>query len=313
MRKEAEKTAQEEHVRQLIETFLKVSEKVYVPDFVSVENKAKLSELYPENAQVYIDFLSSLASFECRDQNKAVLEALLNHDVAIDEKSLQGLKDIYEENLKPNPRVEKGLKVLQDFFKKPKPVIIDGKDYGYPWKLKLQFFNAIILIFGSLEFRDPQNLDADIVIAAAAFPGSIRMGEEENWEFNMRIPEELLPYWFKRGMGNKNKMNEPHINVVDLNLGHDLADFIKNAPKEYQSFAEHLSVILSGMLLYPEDQRLFELMQREARVLIESNPLTCAIVNYQLRETLDIRLERRSNRLGSPAVLNQASPAFLSS
>lgn len=295
MRKEADKAGQEEYARQLIETLLKVSERVYDPNFISTEDKAKLFEFYPDKAQVYIDFLSSLSKVECADQNISVLGALLKHEIDLDEKCLQTLKDICEENLKPNPRVEKGLEVLRKFFKKPRPIVFEGVTYDFPWKFKLQFFNAIILVFGSLEFRDPRNLDADIVIAATAYPGGLRMGKNEDWEFNVKIPEELLPYWFKRGMGNKNKMNEPHINVVDLNLGNDLTDFIKSVPKEYQSFAEHLSVILSGMLLYKDDQRLFELIQSETRDLISSDPLTCAIVNYILRETLEIRLERRSS------------------
>jgi len=240
------------------------------------ESKAALFKIYgKELGSRYQDYFDDLEENDEKDQSKEILNRLLRQEKKIEESVLQKL-DIFtkEAERAPIPEVKIAREELRDFFE---------KNHG-PFKA----FGISLILYGSLQYNDPRNMDADIDgFTYRKLPDQDAPEIESLYDIT---DEKLLSFWTEKEFRGK-KRDEPHLTIHEFN---DLRRKDWNGSRFANNIALGLAELISGISLLPEDKLKVKKMKAEAIKITESDPFLLAVVNIELSDALKNRLERRS-------------------
>jgi hypothetical protein len=169
------------------------------------------------------------------------------------------------------PLVRQGREILKAYF----------RDTGYHEWLASQ--GVGILFYGSLQYNDPRNLDADvtgIALNAAVLdtiPDRTLLSDlMDVWEINV----------------TQNRLAVPHTSWVAADMFADLPGRIRESEFFCEGEIACLAEAITGLPLFSEDEVWMTPIRQRMRQVAESHPLMTAIVNLVLQDCLDIRLAR---------------------
>lgn len=162
------------------------------------------------------------------------------------------------------------------------------RDYFQSKRMMFRKAGVVPLIYGSMQYDDPVNLDFDILLAGTRDYPHIE-------DFANEYHSDLI---FGRKWLNN---NEGHVSYTSLEKldelthmlhGGDNDEIAMNAWRIDDQFG-NASVVLSGVPLYPEDASALAALQKGVWQRTQKEPLLAAVVAQNLMETLEARMSRR--------------------
>lgn len=214
-------------------------------------------QLESEIVHTYINFL----------QRKDFLEKIIQ----------EHLQQLNKFSTKPeqakHKEVQQGWQILRTFFSQ---------------KYILQHRRSIPIVYGSLLYDDPRNLDFDVIIVGINRDNIIA-------ELSNRWHYELIQLWLNDREGDLPYLTFDNIEryVQLLQYSEDPKQLFHHARDIDLTFGR-LSRVLNGSPLYSRDESQLLNYRRKAWLLIQQEPLLAALVAYELSETLALRNERRN-------------------
>jgi len=188
------------------------------------------------------------------------------------------------------------LETLRMFQTPPEIARHDGVRKG--WELLREYFQSkrmmfkkagvVPLIYGSMEYDDPVNLDFDILLVGVRDYAHIDV-------FANEYHSDLI---FGRKWLNN---NEGHVSYTSIEKLDELIHMVREGDNEQIEMDAwriddqfgNASVVLSGVPLYPEDASALVPLQKAIWQRVQREPLLAAVVAQSLMETVEARMERR--------------------
>ena len=182
---------------------------------------------------------------------------------------------------------------MDGYFRKakesPKDIVAQVRDY-------LRFFFNVndrdgwlrskgfhIMVYGSIQYNDPRNLDADVLLVGEY----ILTLEPEERKPNRTKDHGLKSQWKTRDFGE-----EPHLSIFSLDSIENVADAIDTNVFDFDVAAMDASTALTGMPLYDQDNEWFRYFRGRLRKVVEADPLLTILVNREIESCLANREER---------------------
>ncbi len=161
-----------------------------------------------------------------------------------------------------------------------------------PRKHLLNTYGFGLVLYGSLQYGDPKNCDVDLT----AFSNT-DISEDGSQNLEHMINHELILYWESLSLFNGKTRGEPQLSgPTELSEYGDPTRLLRVHP----GAAYDLAKALTGVSLFKEDRGWHEELKAKIRPIIDSDPFYCLLTNMLLRETLDVRLERRGMKSDLP-------------
>jgi hypothetical protein len=186
---------------------------------------------------------------------------------------LQTLSRVAED--KCPEEVKKARQKLEDFF-------------NYKCGNLLKMGGYFPLYFGSIQYGDPRNLDADVLI--------VKQNPLQNWEKQLFSiwGDNLIEWWQSQGLYNLKLMNEPHLTAVSLAEMSSLKKrYLYDFTWGYVCEIETYSEAFSGKPVFKKDLGNHKSAQEKILKFLSNNPLDRVIFNQSLQECLSIRISRQ--------------------
>ncbi len=140
-----------------------------------------------------------------------------------------------------------------------------------------------IVLYGSLQYNDPRNFDADILIVN---PGQKAIRDFSSPQY-LQIEREFISKWSRYG-------SEPHIDELMLKSApSQLASLQKTEGGWFNNLSIHITKVVTGLPLWPIPTKWHNNCFTQAKQILESHPLAAALANVSIAETLDIRRQRQ--------------------
>lgn len=240
-----------------------------------ISNEA-LDSKYPGLGKTYWQFLKSYAEFtNGKDQADAFYERLINDQPVLNSQVLAQLESIRNATKLPAP-VLKARKALITLFTNH-PLVSN----------LLKELEAKVIIYGSLQYGDPRNLDADILVVFEDQPTP-----DIGRKFDMiKVETEYL--WEYRKLGFK-RYAEPQLSLFSLSIFDNIPKSMSDDPESFKYDSNDLAVAISGEPLLMRDKGWVLEFRERSKKVAESDPLLCAMVNESLQKCLNVRIARRN-------------------
>jgi hypothetical protein len=174
---------------------------------------------------------------------------------------------------KLKPPVRQGREALRAYF----------RDTGYHEWLASQ--GVGILFYGSLQYNDPRNLDADVTGIAL---NSAVFDMIPDWS----ILSGLADVWVNSV--TPNRLAEPHTSWVAADMFTDIPGRIRESEFFCEGEIACLAEAITGLPLFSEDEVWMTPIRQRMHQIAESHPLITAIVNMVLWDCLQIRIAREN-------------------
>jgi len=183
-------------------------------------------------------------------------------------------------------KVLEAREILSDYFK----TSLNGR-------VLLQY--TIPILYGSLQYGDPRNFDADLTLIIRNHtidPKSLKELKQLMYEFVWSLNLE----WEKKGFGLN---NSPHIDLAYVNADY-WKNKVNNATKSpvksaelFDAETQGLSSTISGITLLNSDFEAAKPLRDRALQIAESDPLIATLVNVDLNQCLNTRLRRQQGKV----------------
>lgn len=202
------------------------------------------------------------------------------------------LKEFETQNT-PDPRVQEALGIIKSVMILDRRMLIQN--------------NTLAIYYGSLLFNDPRNLDVDLELVETTHrkDAMFNFTDRKNFEF------EDIPNW-PRTPANNGECSA-HLGYTSIQkIEGVIKDFCHKEAEEnwkwipdpnsdeedeqwdFDRAASNLSLVLTGGLLYPQQQAFHREMKGQVWRLLESYPIIQAPVAKHLQDCIEIREQRRS-------------------
>ena len=193
--------------------------------------------------------------------------------------------------------IQEYLEQLNKFSTKPEQA--KHKEVRQGWQILSAFFSqkyvlqrrgVVPLVYGSLLYDDPRNLDFDVMLVGIN-QDNIIAELSNQWYY------ELIQLWL-----NDREGDLPYLTFDNIQKYIQLLQYSKNPKQIFHQARDidltfgRLSRVLNGTPLYSKDESLLLNYRGNAWLLIQQEPLLAALVAYELAETLLIRKQRRNLR-----------------
>lgn len=166
-----------------------------------------------------------------------------------------------------HPDVRQGRTILREYFE--------------PRKRYLKKHNAIPVIYGSLQYGKPRNLDYDVMIMGDQYYDYLHTVSLFDWT------EEVNANWLNEKEGHITYTPLAKVKhygeLVSMDSNH--AELYEHTDRVASTFSD-VSVALSGMPLFPEDISIFKSLQKEYTKLMQIDPIIPAFVAWDLADTI---------------------------
>ena len=228
----------------------------------------------------YRDFLRRYGEVIDDDAAKAVHRRLFRGESLIDTSVVDHLAELSKQAETDAPtKVLQARETLRHYFA------------SSPLGKSITVSGGRIILYGSLEFGDPVNFDADLL---AAYPASTQIVPPHQ---RVEVADDLFSLWKREGFGRDPERAQPHLDHFAFDYLHDVTRFIDSeAVEDFSSYSGDLSICIYGVPLFKVDQPWMEQLQQESKALAESHPFLTAVINQQLKNVLDLRLRRRNQK-----------------
>jgi hypothetical protein len=238
---------------------------------MELDASRQLKKLYGQQANFYIPIIDVITRDHNTKVGRNVLESLLNGKSHLNTRLIKQLEQFSKPADKDvSSRVRQAREVIRETF----------NDNSWPLFRNRGFR---VILFGSLQYDDPLNCDADVLILAPGDdPELSNVARSSN-------AKDLVARWKSQRIGT-----EPHISTFALD---DLRTIhAKRWLTPEQQFYEifNASEALTGIPLFPEEAPLISGYRNSLEPIINNNPLFAAIANEKLRDCLSTRLQRRN-------------------
>lgn len=170
--------------------------------------------------------------------------------------------------------VRAGREILRRFFEQKHSVL-----YKY---------GVIPIVYGSLLYDDPHNLDYDVVLLGQQYNPDMKKLSVFDWL------NELNEQWLNDREGHLSYVTLEKIEKYAKLFGDDThIRQIKLNTFDIQQLMSDVSIIFSGSPVLKNDTSLLPALRGRCTTLMSQEPLLPAIVTFDLRDTLRVRHERR--------------------
>jgi hypothetical protein len=246
-------------------------------EFIPSRLRETILDRYPKQGQNYIFFLDEVVT----DNAEAIAHGLLTPKASLDLARVTALDRIHheaEENLPP--LVGEAREVAQTFFN-------DSREWG-----ALSESKGLILIYGSLLFGDPGKLDGDFLGVIDSIPPRF---QEDQKDMTIRINDQLEDFWTQKKLGRAPKAGA-HFFLLPLDYFRiPLRKKLKESPLRTEQSMEYLSIVFTGAPLFLDEKtrKRHQDFRQKAMMIVETDPLACTIVNFEIHQCLETRKERR--------------------
>lgn len=156
--------------------------------------------------------------------------------------------------------------------------------HSFFWQKKswLESQGLYPLVYGSLQYGDPVNLDADIVLVS--FSDAAELPPESAGVIS-RMTERIINLWRKKKLGRR-ETDEPHLDAFTLGV----VESFLTCPDSYSyGDVSNAPEALTGRAIFSEDAARVTEFQKELKELIEASPLLCVMANIALEKCLETR------------------------
>lgn len=188
--------------------------------------------------------------------------------------------DLHIANSELAQHVLKGRDVLRSF-------LIDSR-----LRERYTQLETIPLLFGSLEYGDPRNCDVDMVAAGIGNNELFAEGEHFNKNEAMTYDSLLSSIWNIQKMPLSPNAREVYVGKTIYTswfTSEQIKEMTESNPEELSYRMIDLSIVLTGIPLYPEDNESYEYLQEITKETVASDPLLSVVTNITLQEVLDDR------------------------
>lgn len=251
-----------------------------------VEKGARLTaleNLYPGRGDTYDSVLAGSLT-----ENGPVYVTNIERRLLVGEKNLDRhvINELKRRSDKacnePSGFVRQAREELKKFF-------LDEKYRGKTFFNHLQTNGYALILYGSLQYGDPRNADGDLL-------GVVERNEQRKRTLELALNEELVDYWGQFSNEQRTRRGDASVWAFAL------PDSTKSPVALLNEYVEDgrnfnpgdLAPTITGIALFPEDEAQVERLRKKAIKIAESDPMMCAIVNAELEECLQIRLERET-------------------
>lgn len=257
-----------------------------------VKRAATLEKLYPGRGSLYERYLVGPLREIGGEYANAVEERLLNGERKLDQQVLTELKS-------RSDRARQGVHVSVDTARWHLESYFDNVGFrntlmGRVTREAFTQLGYSLIVYGSLQYGDPVNWDVDLLAVAEKKTDSL----ESLQVLKEKVREDLVPYWtqFPIGDWKSPRRGDPHFETLALSDFDDPVQALENYLADQRNPNPHnLAPVISGVALFKKDgHRVSSILHERAKMIAESDPLICAIVNTELRGCLDIRREREN-------------------
>jgi len=222
-------------------------------------------------------FLVCVDRWVCRQEARYLRERLLDSKLKLNNEAVASLIELREKADRNFPEnVRRGREVLGNFFS------------SEPVRGFVKSIRGVPLYYGSLEYGDPKNLDADVIIACKRNPGPI-----SNMIFDHMVCDGLIEAWKKAGLYRWRQIgNEPHSSLISTSYITNLNQQMIELPEDLDHYMGTLPVILTGHLINSDQKKQLKGLQKDVYDLADKYPLVTVAMNYSMEECLKIRRQR---------------------
>lgn len=235
--------------------------------------KDQLTALWGTKAPIYLQQLWEYGLFELSmgsslQELYPLIQRLTKGETSLDEKTVTLLS--LRAQKQPNERVRQARIALQNFFRSPEI------------NLLIKTGNYIPLVSGSIQYCDPKNLDADILLLSTT-----SLPQDTAYDMHFTINDSLIEYWEQQHIGT-----EPHVSTFStVDFSPDM--FFQN-PDLWLFQTDVCSQAYTAMPILPNDSDRLSALRPPIRDLINQSPVTAAIANGELSTCLQVRIARAS-------------------
>lgn len=234
---------------------------------------ALTTRFHSQSASIYTRFMLENLNYKKLEELHEIAATLIHPErPRLHTPTLEALKrrTVMQET-QLHPKVARGRKFLREYL----------KDLTLP-------SGAVILLYGSLQYNDPRDLDADIMIA---FPRGVRPNQAQADRMDSLLGNELIRVWKDYQIEPR---SEPHASLVSTSSVDTFTfDIVRNRGQEADDTASKIAIALSGMALYPDSNVNHASIQQQIRSSVEHEPLLTILVNQTLGDCLEVRKKRQ--------------------
>lgn len=155
------------------------------------------------------------------------------------------------------------------------------REYFQPRKRYLEKHHAIPVLYGSLQYGNPRNLDYDMIILSDRYYEYLDAACHFDWH------NEINEKWLNDREGHVTYLPVSRIKqnaeLISKDANHEQLYY--HSDEVSMSFSD-VSIALSGMPLFPEDASSFKSLQKEYASLLRIDPVIPAFVAWDLADTV---------------------------
>lgn len=244
-------------------------------------SKKELTSLYPKLGASYYNYFKDLIEGGASSLKEMcpLYNELVRSQPQLDTATINQLEFLSQEAEKTqDTRILQARTSLQRYFA------------YYPRGRELRHYGIHLIVYGSIQYADPKNLDADLLgVASSSQPFS----QSQELASEKAIVDDLIKLWSQKNLG-LTKRAEPHLRLTYLDY---LKDIVKNIGKDTEIFhydTLDLPVLLTGRHLFRHSIPWLKHLKAQAKNIIQTDQLLIVLTNMRLRECLKERLTRRA-------------------